>query len=243
MKNIFLKLASFFLLVVLSFSSCMEEKFEDAQEGYDFNAIVPKVLGINAPKDIVQSLESTLSVTYHRGGSTWAWTATGATIKSVSADTRSAVILFNQAPADLKAKITVVETTLGGKVSEPKTVEVIIKPFCPLNINNFLGNSVCTEEGYGDYPAGFTLAAGQTKRIVNDNFWDYPAPGATIYYDLSGDINQTVTVPKQDFTFGDGEVGWVQGSGVYDGCAKTMNVTYSVFYAGDTYTTKHVFKF
>ncbi len=243
MKNIILKLTGTLLVLFLGVTSCMEDPIKDAQENYNYNEIIPKVLGITAPAGVVQTQEATLSVTYHRGGSSWAWTAQGATVKSVSEDTRSAVILFNQAPADLKAKITVVETTLGGKQSDPKTVEVVINPFCVFNVNVFSGAAVCDEEGYGKYNVGFTVDPGNNKRIRNDNFWDYAGPGETIYYDLSGDLNQKVNVPKQNFVFGDGETGWVEGSGNYDTCKKTMTVNYSVYYAGDNYSTKHVFQF
>ncbi len=243
MNNIILKLAGTFLILFLVVTSCMEDPIKDAQENYNYNEIIPKVLGVTAPAGVVQTQEVTLSVTYFRGGSTWAWTAQGATVKSVSEDTRSAVILFNQAPADLKAKITVVETTFGGKQSEPKTVEVVINPFCAFNVNVFLGAAVCDEEDYGEYDVAFTIDPANNKRIHNDNFWDYPGPGATIYYDLSGDLNQIVTVPKQNFVFGGGETGWVEGSGTYDTCTKTMTVNYTVNYDGLNYPTKHVFQF
>lgn len=242
MKNILLKITGTFLILMIGATSCMEDPIKEAQEKYDYSQIVPKVLGVNAPAGVVQTQEATLSVTYHRGGSTWAWSAQGATIKSVSPDTRSAIIRFDQTPADLKAKITVVETTYAGKTSDPKTVEVVINPFCVFNVNAFLGVAVCDEEGYGKYNVTFRLDPTNNKRIHNDNFWDYPGPGATIYYDLSGDINQIVTVPKQDFVFGDGSTGWVQGSGTYDTCKKTMTVNYTVNYDGDNYPTKHVFK-
>jgi len=242
MKNTILKLAGTLLILILGVTSCMEDPIKEAQEKYDYSQIIPKVLGVNAPAGVVQTQEATVSVNYYRGGSTWAWTAQGATVKSVSPDTRSAVINFNQATADLKARITVVETTYAGKVSEPKTVEVVINPFCAFNVNVFLGDAVCDEEGYGEYGVSFTIDPNNSKRIHNDNFWDWPAPGATIYYDLSGDINQIVTVPKQDFVFGDGSTGWVQGSGTYDTCKKTMTVNYTVNYGGSNNPTKHVFK-
>jgi hypothetical protein len=189
----------------------------------------------------VQTQVADVKVTYHRGGSTWSWTAEGATIQSVSADTKSATVLFDQSPASGKASVTVRETTMGGITSEPLTTQVTIEPFCVLSINLFTGAFLCNEAGYGEYPVNLTADPAVQNRILNDNFWDYAAEGEVIYYDLSGDLNQIVTVPSQSFTFGDGTVGSVEGSGVYDSCNRTMTVSYSVEYGGDVYDTDHVF--
>jgi hypothetical protein len=113
--------------------------------------------------------------------------------------------------------------------------------FCPLNINDFVGPYNCDEAGYGVYAVNFTLDTLQANTILNDNFWDWAAPGAIVYYVLSGDLDQIVTVPDQPFTFGDGTVGSVSGSGTYDGCLGTMIVDYDVNYGGDIYPTHHVF--
>jgi hypothetical protein len=228
MKNIFLKLTGLFLVLLIGLSSCMEDPIKEAQEAYDYNAIIPKVLGINAPASVVQTLEATVSVNYFRGGSTWEWSAQGATIKSVSEDKRSVVVLFDQAPADLKAKITVVETTYGGVQSEPRTVEVVINPFCVLDINVFLGAAICNEPGYGDYEVFFTLDETVPNRIHNDNHWDWAAAGSTLYYDLSGDINQIVTIPNQPWVAANGATYYTSGSGTYDTCQGIMVVDFEM---------------
>ena len=81
-----------------------------------------------------------------------------------------------------------------------------VKAFCTLDINNFIGQFDCTEPGYdgSPYPVNFTKHPTLANTIVNDNFWDWPAPGQVIYYTFSGDFLETITVPKQNFTFGDG---------------------------------------
>jgi len=112
---------------------------------------------------------------------------------------------------------------------------------CGFDINNFLGAYDCDEAGYAIYPMNFTLDPSVANRIHNDNFWDWAAAGATVYYDLSGDDAQTVTVPDQPFTFGDGVVGSVSGSGSYDACTGAMTLHYDVIYDGSTYPTDHVF--
>lgn len=112
---------------------------------------------------------------------------------------------------------------------------------CPFDILNFLGGFICNEEGYGEYNVNFSLDASVENRIHNSNFWDWPAPGETLYYDLSGDANQIVTIPDQPFTFGDGVVGSVVGTGTYDACAGTFSCDYDVNYGGDIYPTHHDF--
>lgn len=242
MKKIISGLSGIILSSLLFVSSCTTPAIEAAQEAYDYNAIVPKVLSVNAPASVVQTQVADVKVNYHRGGSKWNWSAEGAAVQTVSEDTKTATVLFDQAPASGKAVITVTETTMGGITSEPFAVEVVIEPFCVLNVNLFTGAFVCNEEGYGEYPVTFSADPEVQNRIINDNFWDWPAEGEVVYYDLSGDINQVVTVPKQSFTFGDGTVGSVEGSGSYDSCTKTMIVDYSVEYGGDVYDTHHEFK-
>jgi len=48
-------------------------------------------------------------------------------------------------------------------------------------------------------------------------------------------------VPRQNFEFGDGYVGWVEGSGLYNSCTATMVVDYKVYYEGEEYDIHHEF--
>lgn len=239
-KNIIAKLALLAVAMML-FPSCGETYIEENQSEYTAMDVVPVVLGITGPTSVYQTETREFTPNYIRAGSTWSWTVTGATLKSVSADTRKATIEFATMPSTGKAVLKVVETTSGGIKSPEKVVEIAVKSFCSLNINNFLGAYDCDEAGYAVYPVTFTKHPTLANTIVNDNFWDWAAPGAVIYYTFSGDFLETITVPKQDFEFGDGIIGWVQGSGKYDGCAHTMVVDYTVNYDGDNYATHHVF--
>jgi hypothetical protein len=238
--NIIFRVA-FFIVAVLLFASCEETPIEKAQAEYEASDVIPIVFSVTGPTSVYQTETRTYSPAYSRAGSTWAWSVTNAVLKSVSADTRTATVQFTTLPASGKATITVSETTTGGTKSPDKVIEVTVKAFCALDINNFLGEFDCDEAGYGTYPVNFTKHATLANTIVNDNFWDWPAEGQVIYYTLSGDFLETVTVPKQNFTFGDGYAGWVEGSGKYDGCAHTMIVDYTVFYDGDEYDTHHEF--
>ena len=76
-------------------------------------------------------------------------------------------------PASGKAAVTVSETTAGGTKSPDKVIEVTVKAFCALDINNFIGAFDCDEAGYGVYPVNFTKHPTLANTIVNDNFWDF----------------------------------------------------------------------
>lgn len=112
---------------------------------------------------------------------------------------------------------------------------------CPFDILDFLGGFTCTETGYGDYGVNFFADPTVPNRIHNTNFWDYAAAGATVYYDFSGDENQTIDIPDQSFTFGGGEVGSIVGSGTYDACTGTFYTLTNVTYEGSDYETEHFF--
>jgi hypothetical protein len=227
--------------MMIIITACAETYIEENQNAYTAQDVVPLVLGVDGPTTVYQTETRDYSVTYNRAGSSWEWSVTGAELQGVSSDTRTATVHFPTKPAGDAAYINVTETTSGGVVSPEKVVEVNVASFCQFDINNFIGAYSCDEAGYGPYDVNFTIHPTMANTIVNDNFWDYPAAGAVIYYTLSGDFLEEVTVPKQDFEFGDGYMGWVEGSGTYDGCAYTMTMVYTVFYEGDEYTTYHSF--
>lgn len=121
------------------------------------------------------------------------------------------------------------------------TTYMFIYNVCPFDILDFLGGFTCTETGYGDYGVNFFADPTVPNRIHNTNFWDYAAAGATVYYDFSGDENQTIDIPDQPFTFGGGEVGSIVGSGTYDACTGTFYTLTDVTYEGSVYETEHFF--
>jgi hypothetical protein len=121
----------------------------------------------------------------------------------------------------------------------------IITLLNPYNVNSdisvFLGAYTCDEEGYGMYYVNFISDPVVENRIHNDNFWDWAYSGATIYYDFSGDSSQTIVIPSQSFTFGDGVVGSVDGVGNYNLEYRTFSCTYNVWYEGTNYPSFHYF--
>jgi len=214
------------IVTAISFQSCTPEEEEN-----------PVVYIIRGPDEVFQTqiADYEVLVPYEQEGTKWTWSVTGATLQSVSADTKTATISFPTVPQGNTATITVGETMASGVEGPDKNLLVTVKSFCTFNINNFIGTFDCDEAGYGIYPVNFTKHPTLVNTIVNDNFWEFAAPGSLLNYTLSGDFNEVVTVPRQTFTFGDLEVGWVEGSGTYNGCDHTMIVEYIVNYIGDEY--------
>jgi len=230
MKNIFLLTA--LALVAATIFSCTPEAPE---EPVDFS--------LDGPLEVFQ----TQTAEYHvipagdQPGTKWVWYAEGATVTEVSTDTKTATISFPNMPPEDSAFVAATAITTEGIVSSPEVLAVFVLPFCTLDLNTYIGSFSCDEAGYDIYPVNFTKHPTMANTIVNDNFWDFAGPGAVVNYTLSGDFLEEVTVPKQDFEFGDGYPGWVEGSGTYDGCDHTMSIVYQVFYEGVEYTIYHDF--
>lgn len=115
-----------------------------------------------------------------------------------------------------------------------KNMTLNIFRLCPFNINDFIGNYIITEAGYGDYATTITKDAGVANRIWITNFWDWT--NDLLYLDFNPE-NGSVTVPEQVVTMGDGNEYTVVGSGTYNACAGTFHVEYG----GDVDGTIHDF--
>lgn len=148
MRKIIVGLAITILSSFLLVTSCVTPPIEAAQEVYDYNAIVPKVLGLNGPSDAIghglSDFPVEYSASYFRGGSTLEWEASGgATILEVidvgSFKGRKAKVVFPQISEAATVIITVTETTMGGVRSEPYSFEVNLSPYCPLDLDEFVG--------------------------------------------------------------------------------------------------------
>lgn len=220
------------LLIAVAFNSCNPD---------DEYVVKPIVYSVKGLRTVIRTQTTDYVINYSRPGSTWAWNVEGATLDELSEDTKTATITFPTIPENDTAYIKVIETTASGLVSPEKTVKIKVQNFCDLNINNFIGAFDCDEAGYAVYPVNFSLDPVLANTIVNDNFWDYAAPGAVVKYTFSGDFDQKVTVPRQTFEFYDGYVGWVEGEGTYNGCNNTMIVEYLIEYDGDEYNVHHIF--
>jgi len=237
------------LAVVAVFNSCTTPPIEAAQEAYDYNAIVPKVLGkIKGSEVAIQTFTADYTIGYFRGGSTWNWSANDASVKSVSEDTRVATIEFAQYPADGHATVTVTETTMGGKTSEPKSIEVEVKKYCPLpnGMADLVGSWAGTD-GQGDYTypseistevSGSTLAVtGMSFGFIGDFWGEAIIDGGTFM--MTFNIDGTVDIPRQYIYTTDYEGEpydyEIKGAGTWDNCGNEpkLMIDYDIYYPGD----------
>jgi hypothetical protein len=248
-KNNIARLA-FFLAVMMLVASCGETYIEENQNAYKATDVIPVVLGVSGPAQVLQTFSYDFAVTYDRAGSSWAWSSADATISSVSTDTKSAHILFDQLPAGGKAYIDITETTSGGNTSALKSVEVTVNPFCPLV--NGVADLVGTWSGIdgtasGDAPwvsmitstvTGTTLVLDGIGQPFIENYWgEGVIDGGTCNVTINPD--GTLVIPRQYiFTTewdGDPYDYDIVGTGNWDNCGATptLVIQYDIIYSTD----------
>lgn len=251
MKNKLFKYISFFAALVIILSACEKSDIDKANEAYDFSKVIPEVLGVSGPANATQTFSESYSVNYFRGGSTWSWSATGATVSSTSADGHDAEILFTSAG---EAVITVTETTMGGLTSEPFDYPVEVAEFCPMSRDDFLGTWVGAETGDSEVdPLTVTFIAGDaadeikveatagTPAFMSEVFLGW---GETFQagFGLEGDIvitiNENGSLSMGLDYWGQTLPGpwdyWYFGSGLWSGCgaAPSMDFDFNLDWDG-----------
>ena len=244
-KNIIARLA-FLLVAVMLFPACGETYIEENQNAYSAQDIVPLILGTSGPSLVLQTFVYDFKVTYDRSGSEWHWSSSDATIQSVSSDTRTATILFDQLPASGTAVIKVTETTSGGVTSPEKNIEVTVKRFCPLP--NGAGSLVGTWTGDDAFYEDVTIIgtsssatvlnlAGLSEEFISDWWGETVIDGGTVAVTVNND--GTLSIPRQYIytTEWDGDPYdyEIEGTGLYDFCPADpiITLTYDIYYAGD----------
>lgn len=218
--------------VIVMVTSCEEES------NYNFNNVEPGKTEITGPELVYTGPEYEF-IALPRGGSSYAWAKVSGDFTFTSEGYVATVV--SDAAVNGTGVLMCTETTAGGKTGEADTITFSIAKFCTLDINDFVGPYTCDEAGYGPYLVNLSLDPNDPLTLINDNFWDWAAAGQVIRYELSGDFDQIVTVPLQDFIFGDESAGTVEGSGTYEGCTGVMTVDYNVVYDGGDNPTSHVF--
>jgi hypothetical protein len=247
-KNIMLRMA-FLPVAILLFTTCGKTYMEKAQDNYSASNVVPIILGTSGPTSVLRSFPFDYKVTYDRAGSTWTWTATDATIQSVSTDTKTATVLFGTLPASGKALISVTETTAGGVVSAVKIITVNVAQFCPLAITGFVG----AWGGTDGFNSGTHLRASQvvvsaptstgvSVRGLNFGWisakWgETITAGGTIFMKINPN-GTTVIADQYCFTTdyeGSPYEYWIKGTGTWANCGAkpTMVITYTLYYKSD----------
>lgn len=250
MKNNIILRSAFILVALLLLTTC-ETDMEKAQDDYSAGQVTPAIVSTSGSDLVLQTFTYPYSVTYFRAGSTWAWTATEATVDSVSADKRTAYILFDVLPANDTALISVTETTIGGVTSAPKVLEVKVNQFCPLTnwINDLVGTWSGTDGQGVDYTfdvtSGITTSVSTTKLLVDGvnvdfmaTFWaENIVSGGTFLMTVYP--NGTLDIPQQWFCktdYLDSEYE-IKGSGTWDNCTATpsFKITYDIYYPAGGY--------
>jgi hypothetical protein len=243
-KNNIARLA-FILATMMLFASCGKTYMEENQDAYKATDVIPIVLGVSGPSQVLQTFAYDFKVTYDRAGSTWSWSATDATVSSVSTDMKTATILFDQLPASGKAYVNVTETTKGGKISPEKSVEVAVNEFCPLvnGIADLVGSWSGTDEGYVSIITsavnGTNLdLSGIGTPFIEDWWAEEVVAGGTCSVTINPD--GTLVIPRQHiFTTlydGDNYDYDIAGSGNWDNCgaSPTMVIKYDIYYEGES---------
>jgi len=246
MKNNIILRMTFLIVAMLLFTTCTKTYMEKAQDKYSASKIIPIVFGTSGPASVLKTFAFDYKITYDRAGSTWNWTATDATVQTVSADKKTATILFNTTPANDTALVKVTETTSGGVTSVEKVIKVKVNPFCPLPIAGFVGTWGGTDgTGTGSqlFPSQVVTSApsGTSISVTGLNFgWIVNYWGETItaggIISMTINANGTAVIPDQYcFTTdygGSPYIYWVIGTGTWGNCGAkpTLNLTYNVYY-------------
>jgi hypothetical protein len=240
MKNRFILRLALFMVAVFLFSTCGKLPVEESQDAYDATQVIPKVLGTSGASLALQTFKYTYGVTYYRAGSTWDWTATDATIDSVSPDTRTCSVLFSSIPANDTALVKVTETTSGGKISPEVVIKVRVNPFCPLATEGFVGTWT-GEDGSAEtsfYPSEVIASApsGTSINVIGLNLgWIADAWGEVVVdtgiVSMTINDNGTLAIAHQ-FCFSTDYNGyvssyWIEGSGTWANCGAHPEMTIS----------------
>lgn len=241
MKNKILLLVSFVLVAIWSIPSC-ETDMKKAQDAYTAAKVIPIVIRASGPTLALATKIYTYKVTYDRAGSTWTWSAVGATVQSVSDDKKTATVMFPTVPTNDTALVKVTETTSGGVTSPEKIFKVRVNPFCALALSGFVGTWAGTDGQGPDYNEPTTsvtttvsgtnlLVAGLNVAWMADFWAENIIAGGTCLMTINDD--GTLIVPEQYFCDTDFSAGYkIKGTGTWDNCGAkpTIKLNYDIWY-------------
>lgn len=238
MKNKILYILGLMLLSSLVvFNSC-EEK-----DDYNYDNIEPVIFSISGPNPATAHGNDSYPFEYtvaHRGGSTYNWEIGGdhnGTAVLDEEDPSIAYITFDQSSVNTAATITVTETTAGGKVSEPFSMDVDLLAFCPYPMEDYVGDYTGTAPG--NHAPTVEMVAEEGLNVIRAKGLAYFVPNTWGENWVTGDGSAVLE-------FGCGDVvniypQWIgdtdypdsygiAGSGTVDTDAKTITLNYDVSY-------------
>jgi len=136
------------ILTVAVAGGCKKNKDSKPKE------IIPKVLDFRGPTVVTASgLEAFEYKVAYRGGSSFSFTIVGygATIEVPdTAYPNKVLVTWNQSSVDTFAYLVCVETSVSGLVSDPDSLGVTLKKFCPWTMDDFVGIWTGIETGDSD---------------------------------------------------------------------------------------------
>lgn len=240
--------------IILLVSSLVFNSCSDDENDFDWKNYKPGFVGsINGPAEVsahgIADYPYTYEVSYYRGGSVFDWEVTTysgdgevvvETETVLKADGKVANIIFPQRSTLDSALITVVETTANGVSGDPETKMVYLNPFCPYDMEPFVGDYVGTAED--THASMVTMettenlnelrVSGLAEFVPRDwgENW-VEGDGSCLIEFGCGDV---VTIRPQ--WIGDSDypdVYGIVGDGTVDVENKTITLNYQVFYGWD----------
>lgn len=223
--------------VLVMLSSCEKE------DDYNFNAIEPVIFNIEGPGEVSASgLQAVAYKVAHRGGSSYVWEVGGHGGQVVPDEDIGSIayVTFNQASDTLEGLVTVTETTAGGITSDSFTKSVVLLPFCPEDMEPFVGNWTGTSGNHDevlvasttdvDNELHITGLAGFVNFAWGENWTE--GDGSCV---MEFRCNNQVVIENQ--WIGDSDYPdtyYIDGEGTYNPDELTIELSYKVYYTGSS---------
>ena len=133
-------------MVVLMMTGCKKNKKDQKPK-----TIIPEVLDFRGPKEVTASgLEPLEYRVAYRSGSKYKFTPVGYGADIAVPDTaypNVVMVTWHQSSVDTAAWLVCVETSVSGLTSDPDSLRIILKKFCPWSIDDFTGTWTGSETG------------------------------------------------------------------------------------------------
>ncbi len=229
--------------------------------------IIPVVLDFRGPLEVTASgLEPLEYKVAYRAGSKYRFWAEGWPADITVPDTNypnRVMVLWHQASVDTSAMLMCIETSSTGHESEPDTLFITLKKFCPWSLDDFAGTWKGEETGDSDTSLTLTIEVdtlhrGQVLRVKavrqpNDSGGVYEPPFLKQVFDAwgerfvedrgnEGDVLLYVNLVRgkiliendyQGMTLPGQHHYWTGGEGYWCGCDDSLVIHYELYWSTD----------
>lgn len=251
------------MLVLLAVAvSCKKDKKDDEPKD-----VIPIVLDFRGPQDVAASgLESLEYKVAFRAGSKYQFTPVGWAADVSVPDTAHpniVMVRWHQSSVDTSAWLVCVETSSTGHTSEPDSLYVILRKFCPWEIGDFAGTWKGSETGDSDTSLVVsievdTLHGDNVLRVKavhqpNDSGGIYEPPFMKQLFNAWGErfvsgkgnegdvllymnlLRGTLLIENdyQGETMPGKNHYWTGGEGTWCGCVDSLNIEYELYWSTD----------